>query len=168
MAGMLNQLMDILEAELENYRKLLELSAEKTDVIIKDDIDRLKYITDRENSIIGNNQSLEKKREAVMDDMAIVLNRDRGSITIISLIEMLDGQQNEKSQLKQINDELKDSLVKLKQLNDHNGVLIRQAIEFIDFNINAVQSIQSLPPVSYQHGGKQVNPEGRNFFDAKQ
>lgn len=168
MAGMLEQLTTILESELKNYKNLLELSTTKTEAIIKDDIDKIKAITEKENSLIGKNQLLERKRGFLMDDIAIVLNKQKDYLTLTNLIDLLKSQPEEQAKLKYLSEEFKQIINKLKAVNDQNGILINQALEFIDFNINVVQSMQSLPPVSYDYGGKQYQTEGRNFFDAKQ
>ncbi len=167
MAGMLEQLTTILESELKNYKTLLELSTTKKEAIIKDDIDKIKSITDQENLLIGKNQMLEKKRTFLMDDIALVLNKDKEYLTLTNLIKLLETQPQEQSKLKYLSEEFKKTIDRLREANNQNSVLINQALEFIDFNINVVQSMQSLPPVSYNYGGK-YQTEGRNFFDAKQ
>ena len=45
MAGLIEELMNILERENEEYQKLLEISKVKTGVIIKNDIQELSKIT---------------------------------------------------------------------------------------------------------------------------
>lgn len=168
MAGIIHQLIDILEAELQNYTKLLELSDKKTAVIVKNDVDKLKSITAEENSIVDNNRELEKKRETVMDNISKVLNKDKSTLSLSVLAELLKNQAGEQSKLRDLNTSFKQTLNNLKIVNEKNGVLISQALEYVDYNINTIQSLHSLPPVSYQYGGKEKSFEGRNFFDAKQ
>lgn len=168
MAGMLDQLITVLEAELLNYEQLLQLSITKTEAIVNDNIKVIKDITNQENLLLGKNQTLEKKRQTLISDIAIVLNRDKNTLTLTNLIDILANSPKEQSKLKFIRDKLEDIINKLKSSNNQNGELINQALEFINFNINAVQSMQSLPPVSYDYDGKQHQTEGRNFFDAKQ
>lgn len=168
MAGMLDQLITVLEAELSNYEQLLQLSTTKTEAIVNDNINIVKDITNKENLLVGKNQTLEKKRQTLISDIATVLNRDKDTLTLTNLITILSNNPKEQSRLKVIRDRLENIINKLKSSNNQNGELINQALEFINFNINAVQSMQSLPPVSYNYDGKQHQTEGRNFFDAKQ
>ncbi len=170
MAGMTHQLMEILEAEIDNYNKLLEFSIQKTPIIIKGDVKELREITKKENQIIFENQKLEKERITLMSDIAMVLNKDEKTLTLSELINILSNQNNQNEEcknLKDIRDRLKEVLNTLKNNNDKNGVLLNEALNYVDFNINVVQSAKALPPLLYQYGGVEKQSEGRNFFDRK-
>lgn len=168
MAGLIQNLINVLENELNIYNELLKLSLEKTPVIVKGDVQKLKVITSKENELIGINKHIERDRIEIMDDIAMVLNKDKDTLTLTALIKLLDTQEEEQYKLKTISAELKKTVNNLKTVNDQNGMLINQALEYVDYNINAVQSLQSLPPVSYQNDGIEKQFEGRNFFDRKQ
>lgn len=168
MAGMVQQLTEVLEAELNNYNKLLQISLEKTSIIIKGNIDELKLLVAQENEIVGKNQHLEKNRISIMNDISIVLNKEKDTLTLNNLIELLNSQEEEQTKLKYISTMLSKTLNDLKIANKQNGELINQSIEYLDFNMNMIRSSQSLPPLSYQNDGIEKQPEGRNFFDRKQ
>jgi flagellar biosynthesis/type III secretory pathway chaperone len=168
LAGMVDQLIDILKAQWDNYEQLLELSIQKTSVIVKGDVDALKAITSQENSFVGNNQHLERDRIKLMKDIATVLGKDSQTLTLNTLIELLSGQKKDQERLEQIQNELKQVLKQIKTINDKNGMLINQALEYVDFNMNVLQSVKALPPVSYKNGGAQTQIQGTNFFDKKQ
>ena len=53
MAGLIEELMNILERENEEYQKLLEISKVKTGVIIKNDIQELSKIIEEEQAVVG-------------------------------------------------------------------------------------------------------------------
>lgn len=168
MAGMIHQLIELLEIELNNYSKLLEFSKQKVDIIVKNDVNTLKTITRQEDEITSHNLGLEKKREELISDIAMVLNKDKSTLTLEALAEILSNQEAEQLKLRELNDKFKVTLKELKNFNEQNGILIKQSLDYIDFNINVMQSLQSLPSISYQYSGKEMASEGRNFFDAKQ
>jgi flagellar biosynthesis/type III secretory pathway chaperone len=165
---MVDQLVDILKAQQNNYEQLLELSIQKTSVIVKGDVEALKAITSKENSFVGNNQHLERDRMKLMRDISTVLNKESETLTLTNLIELLSGQKQDQQKLKQISNNLSQVLKEIKIINDKNGMLINQALEYVDFNMNVLQSAKSLPPVAYKSGGAQMQAEGTNFFDKKQ
>ena len=62
MASLMENLMDLLEKENSEYEKLLELSMEKTPVIIEGNVEKLEKITDDENIIVSRVNMLDKQR----------------------------------------------------------------------------------------------------------
>ena len=66
MASLMENLMDLLEKENSEYEKLLELSMEKTPVIIEGNIEKLEKITDDENIIVSRVNMLDKQRMQAM------------------------------------------------------------------------------------------------------
>lgn len=165
---MVDKLIDILQAQRSNYEQLLELSMQKTAVIVKGDVETLKAITSEENSYVGNNQHLERDRIKLMKDIATVLGKEQETLTLNMLIELLNGQKQDQQRLKQMSDNLKQILKEIKIINDKNGMLINQALEYVDFNMNVLQSSKSVPHVSYHSGGIQTPLGETNFFDKKQ
>jgi flagellar biosynthesis/type III secretory pathway chaperone len=61
-AGLMDNLLEILSEQAENYENLLGLSKEKKDVIVSNDVKDLQTITSLENTLLGKHQRLEKKR----------------------------------------------------------------------------------------------------------
>ena len=89
MAGLMDELICILEQERSEYLDLVEMSKEKTPIIIKGDITKLQEITEKEQIVTSKIQNLEKKRLEVIADIAIVLNKDKNELTISGLVESL-------------------------------------------------------------------------------
>jgi flagellar biosynthesis/type III secretory pathway chaperone len=164
-------LVDVLEQENAAYEKLLVLSEEKTPVIIKGNIEKLQAIIDKEQPIIETVQRLEKKRAEVINDIAIVLNKDVESINIKAIIETLKKQPEEQSQLAEVHDKLSDTLKKMSAINENNKMLLEQSLEMIDFEINLYHSMKKAPETA--NYGKDACNTGdvlinSNGFDAKQ
>ncbi len=168
MASLIEELFSILEDEIGCYEQLLAMADNKKDVIIKGDVPSLQEITKVEQELAGHILRLEKKRKLNLEDMCLVLNKKPEQMTISLLIEVLMGE--EKIQLKNINQTLLSLLTKLQEHNESTKKLLQQSIEFIDFTVNAVQSITSAPTGNHYQatGNRYADGPGRNFFDAKQ
>lgn len=168
MASLIEALFSVLKEETDHYTTLLDMADNKKDVIIKGDVPSLQEITKREQELAGHILCLEKQRKQTLEDICLVLGKEPQNITINSLIESLQGE--DKIKLKELNEKLTGILIKLQEENESIKVLLRQSLEFIDFTVNAVQSMsQNISNNTYEaKGNRYNNHEGRNFFDAKQ
>lgn len=170
MASLIKNLTDILSEEYDCYRKLLELSNQKTEIVVQNKVDDLKPITNNEQRLATNLLKLEKTREELVNDIAIVLNIDKKQLNMTSLIELLKTAEDDQNRLKELKKSINDILVQLKEKNDQNKMLIEQSIEYIDFTVNALQSTKfNAKNKGYASKGNEVEGYGENrFFDAKQ
>ena len=90
---------DVLERENEEYQRLTELSNEKKQIIIDGDIPALEEITSRVQVIAGVLKNLDNKREEVVKDMSIVLSKEPEELTITNMIAFLNKQPTGKQRL---------------------------------------------------------------------
>ena len=82
MASLIDNLITTLNTENDEYAALLDLSMEKTGIIVKGDVDALNNIVEREQEVIERIIVLEKKREECTKDIATVLNKDYSRLTL--------------------------------------------------------------------------------------
>ncbi len=172
MASLMENLMDTLEEEQIFYEQLLQLSMNKTPILIKGDTAALQKITDEEQDVIDKINHLDKKRQEVMKDIANVINRDVDTLRIIHLIQMLEKRPAEQKRLSAINDRLKETVDEMRRCNEHNKVLIESSLEMVAFDLNLIQSMKSAPATAnYNKGalnaGSMMGPD-TGSFDAKQ
>lgn len=174
MASLLENLIDVLKTENEEYKSLVELSRTKTPVIIAGNLEELERITDEEQIIVGRINSLEKKRVEVLSDIGNVLNKDVEKLKLSNLITMLGKSPREQKILAEVHDELKKTIANMQQVNEHNQTLIEQSLELIDFNLNIFRAMKAAPETanytnramnSGYHMGNAMEFGG---FDAKQ
>ncbi|MDR1704550.1 MAG: flagellar protein FlgN [Clostridiales bacterium] len=139
MAGLINELMDVLTDMSGHIAELCVLSREKKEVIIKNDTDALKAITGTENTVVGKYQKTEKRTQALLADIAAVLGREAGGFTLSRLGEMIKPQ-NDYPAYMEIYRGFEKGLHELKALNDQNGVLLTNALDYIDYSMNVIRS----------------------------
>jgi len=165
MAGLINELMDNLSEQADRYEELLGLSHEKRDTIIVNDIEQLQKLNHLENILISQTQKLEKKRISITQDMAIVLNQKVDELTVTRIIELIEGQA-EQPDLIAIRDRVKKILDELNQINQQNGMLIQNALEYVEYSTNVMRSQMGGPPSNYP-GADDYYYDQPGVFDTK-
>ena len=166
MAGMMEQLVEILAEQTERYKELLGLSLEKRDVIIANDVDNLQKINHLENLIISQNQKLEKKRQSLVADMAIVLNEKEEDLTMTRMIELMEGKE-EQQMLIDAREGIKVVLDELHEVNQQNGDLVQNALEYIEYSTNLIRSSMSQQPATYLPGADDNYLDESGYIDTK-
>ena len=171
MASLIEELVMILSKEEEIYKELLPVVEEKTQIIIRNDLTALSEITEKEQLVIEQVTSLEHKRDEVIVNMGVVLNRNPATLTLKKIISLLEKQPAEQKKLAELHDSLTGILKRLSDINVRNQSLIEQSLEMIEFNMNLIQSTRMSPgsgnyTKNAYESGLQVGATG--MFDAKQ
>lgn len=170
MASLMEDFIDILEKENQEYEHLTELSTEKRQIIIDGDVPALEEMTGREQEITSNLKNLENKREQVIKDMAIVLSKDPKELTITNMIAFLNKQPEEQQKLQSIRENLRETLAKMADINTQNEILLNQAMEMVEFDLTLFKSVRQAPTTA--NYDKRANNTGdilgSRGFDAKQ
>lgn len=170
MASLMEDFMEILEKENEEYEHLTELSLEKRQIIIDGNVPALEDITGREQEITSNLKSLENKREEVVKDMAIVLSKDPKELTVTNMIAFLNKQPQEQQKLQEIRERLKTTIQSMTDINRENEVLLNQAIEMVEFDLTLFKSMRQAPTTAnYDRSANNTGDVlGSRGFDTKQ
>lgn len=171
MASLMNELVNVLDAEREYYQSLTEIAEEKTPVIIEGNINELQKITEREQPIVEKLQKLEKQRMQLMDDAAEVLGREPGSVKLADLVNMFANQPEEQKRLAAVYDKLMFTLKDMDIVNKRNQMLLEQALEMVEFDIQLYQNLRRAPEnANYGKDAYSVADKrsGSASFDAKQ
>ena len=172
MASLIDTLTEVLNGEDKEYQKLLSLSKDKTDVIVRGDLNALSVITDKEQEVVAKIQALEHERTRTMTEIAKILNTDVSGLKLDVLIDLLKKKPKEQKALALIHDKLHVTLYEMRLLNERNDELIKSAIEMTNFNLNLLQSARKAPETAnYNRGaynaGDVLGVESGSF-DAKQ
>ena len=172
MASLIENLMDTLNRESDEYETLVELSMKKTPAVIKGDLEALQAITDEEQLAAARINHIEKERRNVMKEIAGVLNTDVEALKLADMIRILERRPVERRQMEDCQNRLKTVVHRMKQINEHNLDLIEKALEMTQFELNLYQSMKSAPETAnyntaaYSDGS--VIGTFRGGFDAKQ
>lgn len=170
MASLMEDLLDVLEKEEKQYQDLIELGLEKKQAVIKADIPTLEQITAKEGDVASVLQNLAKHRTRVLNDMATVLGKEPGEITITKMIGYLQGQPKEQQKLMEIKEKLLATGEKMKSINQQNEVLLKQALEMVEFDLTLLKSMRQAPETANYNRNAYNTGDllGGGGFDAKQ
>lgn len=168
MAGLIHDLIEVLDEQKECYEGLLTLAQYKTDSIVNREMEFLEEVLQREQEFIGRASRLEKNREDILKDISNVLNIKLKDLTISNLILKLDKTPQEQEKLRQLRNDLLEIVEEIKHHNKTNEGLLNQSLEFINFTLHAIQSMNSYPSSGYQSKGDDLGQPNKSFFDTKQ
>ena len=148
MAGLIDELMNTLEKENEEYQVLLKLSQEKTGIIIRNDVNALQKLVEQEQLVVDRITPLEKKRVEYTKDIAAV-----------------------KKRLGEIHDKLHNTMAQMVKINDMNQGLLKEALELVNFDITLMNSMKQAP-ITANYDSRAANTEehiiSRAAFDTRQ
>ena len=172
MASLMENLIEALELESQEYENLLGLSMKKTPAVIAGELEELAKITDEEQIVVGRINRLESKRQEVFADIANVMNKDVETLLLTDLIEMLKSRPEEQQKLARVHDRLRAAVYEVKKVNGQNAILIQNALEMVEFDMNMLQSMNTAPETAnYNKGayntGTHIGMDAGGF-DAKQ
>ena len=164
-------LIDTLDKEKKEYELLIELSREKTPILVSGDLEALNAVTEKEQTVVARVQHLEKIRIQTMKDIADVTNHSSEDLKLPDLIRMMESRPAERDNLRRIHDELRTTLNNIKIINEQNRELIKNSLEMVEFEINMLQSARRAPETAdYNKGAYNVGNimgSGTKRFDSK-
>lgn len=167
----MEELINTLGQESEEYDRLLDLSLKKTPVIVSADLEALGKITDEEQVVLSRLSHVEKKREECMKDIANVVNRDVNTLKLGDLITLLSSRPQEQKKLAVLHDKLSQTIKQMRRSNEQNKQLIESSLELIQFDMNVIQAMKAAPETAnytknaYASGDVMGVSSGR--FDSK-
>lgn len=172
MASLMENLIDVLGQESEEYEGLLALSQKKMRIIAGANLEDLQKITDDEQEVVSRLNRLEKRRIEVAADIANVLNKDVETMKLTNLIEMLSARPAEQAALAAVHDRLKSVVREVQRTNEQNRELLEEALELVNFEMNMLQAYKAAPETanytrSAYNSGAQMGVDSGGF-DAKQ
>lgn len=145
MASLVEELVNVLEAEKQIYTTLVGYEERKKDVLIAADVAALEEITTKEQLAGDDLIAYSNKQIQILKDIATVLGRTDGKMTVTRLISLLDTQPKVQEQLTEARDSLLNAANQMKTLSNQNAILIRQAIELNEFDMTLFKSLRQAP-----------------------
>ena len=112
---------------------------------MSNDLDRLGETTQKEQVLADALASVEHRRRETMGNVANILGRRPDDVTVMDVVTFLEGQPEFHDPLLAINEKLAKLAKKVREVNGHNKVLIEEALEMIEYNINLMQNLNRAP-----------------------
>lgn len=170
MAGIIYELIEVLEEQKECYEGLYTLAKHKQEAVVAKNFDYLQEVVTTEEQFVGRVSFLDKKREMLLKDISIVTGMDYSKLSVTSIVEKLGAENEASKRLLAIKDELGKVIGDLKRQNELNTTLINHSLELVNFTINAIGSTKGFSHVgSYNKPGEDQKLDRQySFFDKKQ
>jgi flagellar biosynthesis/type III secretory pathway chaperone len=164
------ELVTILHDEEQLYCRLLEYGEQKRQILIDADVPALEKLTSLEQTTSDELLSLSNRQIQTLKDIATVLGKTEGKMTVTRLIECLAGQPDIQAKLQEAKDRLLDAAGKMQAVNQQNEALLKQAIELVEFDITLFKSMRQAPETAnYDKNAYNTGTLlGSSGFDAKQ
>ena len=125
LASLMDELLEVLSEERDIYEELAPISEKKTQVLIKEDLKELKKITDKEQLLVDKVSIVDRKREKVIQNISVVLNKDSKELDLATLGNILCKQPDERKKLNMLHDSLRQVMNRLVIANQKNKELIQ-------------------------------------------
>ena len=165
MAGLITDLIETLQGQTELFKQVIALSEDKKNFIIKNDIENLREIVKQENQIVPKALKGDKTRERLMKDISTVLNTNHDELTFASLAELISGQPEHPAFVQAAKD-FELAAQEMKEQNDNNKLLLQDALDYIEFNMNIIHSSIEAQPAGYGDLLDNTNEPG-SFLDTR-
>ena len=170
MPSLAEELYSVMCEEKKGYDELYDLSQKKRKAIVKRNLQELQDINTQEETITNRLKNLENRRIKNLTDMSVVMGHDDEILTVTQVIDLLDNQPEEQKHLKDAKRELVNSATRMHQLNEQIQVLLNQALEMTEFDLNLFENMKKAPETAnydkHAYNTGDVLPSGG--FDLKQ
>lgn len=158
----LDQLKLVLGEELEIYKKLLDITISKKDIITNNQIKELDQMTKVEQTLIMQIGKLEENREKLTKSISKIVGVE--DLNMKTLIEHLED--TDKEYLFDLREELLSTLTVIDAENKLNKTLIEDSLEYINFNLDLLTGIENDGSYEQSANEKEVGTR-KNLFDFK-
>ena len=170
MAGIIYELIDVLEEQKECYEGLKTLATYTETAVVNKNLEFLEEVVRTQEQFVGRLGILDKKRESLMKDIAIVTGMNTNDMTVTRIIDKVGSESEVGKKLTTLRSEIKALLSEIKNQSELNKVLLNQSLELVDFTINAIGSTKGYSHVgNYNRPGEDMSIQRQeSIFDKKQ
>jgi len=157
----MKKMIEILKKEYEIYQEMLKISEEKTDIIVKDKVDELEDMTNREEAFVKQFIELEKDRIQIVKSFAAEQGLGEKIVKIPELCEYFP---DDKDELMRLREDILTIVNKIKHKTDLNAKLLKNSLEYINFSVGLATGSSTSNGI-YGQSGNTGRGEAKKFFD---
>lgn len=161
----IEQLILALNKECEIYEEVLRLAKQKRRIIIEGRVKELDSITRKEQGMIVTLGKLENIRDSIVKNILKEIEIKNDVQNITELVKYIENESKEK--ILEIKEKLMKILDQVKNENDLNSKLIKQSLEYIEFNKNLITSLESQGSTYGANADEKDIKVKSNLFDVK-
>lgn len=151
-----DELMEILIEEIRELEAIRNITYEKTDIIMNNEVEALQDTTKEEEKLIVKIAALEDRRLRLFNSWGVDINTP--------LSEVIEKVPEANEDLKEVRDKLNSLLLDIQARNHINSELIKENLEWMEFNLNLLT--QAGTPATYGKKNKD-DKTNKSIFDRK-
>jgi len=159
----IQHIINSLERLVELQQSLLEISKQKTVDVKEGQIDHFQSTLVKERKAVQAIEQVEKERIQEVNQWCADHSIPDEQATLTGILEFLSDE-DEKHNLEVLATELTEGIVKIKQQEDLNQVLIQQSMQFVQLSLELLNP--SIGNMNYS-AKKATNQVERSVFDSK-
>ena len=160
---MWQKLIEILKWETDEYTAVLELLKEQQKLIIKNKIAEIDVINQRLQTSYDQTSLWEKKRIALVKQLAESLKLDSQLLTLDKIKNYLPNEYQEDYQA--TSEQLKKVINAIQRENKNNQDLLKMSLVYVDFSLNLYAG--SSRSAYGQKGQEEASGREKSFFNCK-
>jgi hypothetical protein len=164
MADSMEQLIIVLKNEEEIFRDYIELAKKKKEIIIAGHVKELDSITKVEQEMIIKMGKIDHIRTSIIGNLLLELGI-KSVKNISELVKYLPEEVGIK--VTELRNRLEENIKEIKEINELNSSLIKQSLEYIDFNMNLMMSLESKGSTYGVKADEKDMKLRSNIFDVK-
>lgn len=157
------ELLTVLKKMLSIYQVILTLSHQKHEILVSAQSQELDQVTKQEEVLIMQIGKLEDLRGKLVSELMVEHGITAGEVSLTQLHAIATPVVVE--QLENFGKELTDIMTEMVPINKLNTELIKQALVFINYNINILS--QTVVGPTYAARGQENEQSKRIVFDAR-
>jgi flagellar biosynthesis/type III secretory pathway chaperone len=128
------KLVDILEHEVGIYRHLLEMVRTEKDILVSANIEAIATNNRSKELMITKLRTLERSREAIMDQLLPLIGVSQGPIRLLDLALKFETEKADK--LRTIHATLDLMIKRIREYNEQNEKLVQAALKTVEGSMN--------------------------------
>lgn len=161
------ELIESLRLMLRLYRQLIELGKQKKDQVIGNRLNDLTETLAKESRVLKQLTEADKARvRAVLAFQRSLGLKEDPEAKLHDLANLILNR-TEKSETLQLLEDIGQAAAELKELNERNQALVRQALEMVEFTLDLLAGPPVEEPVYQAPARKPAEPKRVSRFDAK-
>lgn len=170
MAGIIYELVGVLEQENECYEGLETLATYTENAVVNKNIEFLQEVVKTQEEFVGRLTILNRKRENLMKDIAIVTGMNAQALTITQIIDKVGAETEIGVQLTEIRNSIQERLAALRKQSEFNKQLLTDSLDMVDFTVNALRGNRGYGHIgNYSRPGEDVAEQRhQSMFDYRQ
>lgn len=161
------ELIESLRLLLRLYRELIDLGWQKKDQVIGNRLNDLTETLAKESRVLRQLAEAEKARvQAVLAFQREMGLKAKPDAKLAELAEAVTDQ-TVKAELMRLMDDIGSTARELRELNERNQVLVRQALGMVEAQLDLLAGVPEMEAVYQAPTGKPAEPKRSGLFDTR-